>query len=656
MPLKEILSKIRQIAAPPLFDAEQEKRRATALYYLLVLLLFASIILTIPTFMRGFIFATRGLLVADVILIFSLILIRFGHTTPPRYIVPLGMLAVNTYIIYHGDGINDIAVTGMATIVALAGLLLGKRGPLAFAALSFLCLSGIYWAEKNGLTNAGPFAGYAEPGDIIIVGILLGITALLIFFAMNDLSLTSEIIGQSEQALRTANEELAHNAAILEHRTDQLLTGAKVSRAASSILEPDELCQQVVDMASSRFGLYYVGLFLLDEKNDWAVLHAGTGEAGQEMLKNNHRLKVGNTSMIGWCIANQKARIALDVGIEAVRFDNPLLPNTRSELALPLVSRGQIIGALGIQSDKEAAFSEEDIAIFQAMADQLANAIGNARLYHQLQHELAQRKRVEKKIRKLNAELEQRVTQRTSELQAANENLTVLGRLKDEFVANVSHELRTPITSIMLYHSMLEIKPQEAKQFVPHLKRETERLATLIEDLLTLTRLDQGRTQLTFNPVDLNRLVEEYVADRTLLAKQRKLTLTLENLAKPAQARADEKMIGQVLSILLTNALNYTPSSGKVTVRTLAGAGKDQGWAGFSVSDTGPGIAPEDRKRLFERFFRGKVGRASAMPGTGLGLAIAREIVHQHAGRIEVQSAGVPGEGTTFSVWLPAAH
>ena len=289
------------------------------------------------------------------------------------------------------------------------------------------------------------------------------------------------------------------------------------------------------------------------------------------------------------------------------------------------------------------------------MADQLANAISNARLYHQLQHELAQRKRVEKNIRKLNAELEQRVMERTSELQAANENLTALGHLKDEFVANVSHELRTPITSIMLYHSMLERKPREAVQFIPHLKRETERLANLIEDLLTLTRLDQGRAQPTFNSVDLNRLVEEYIADRTLMAQQRKLTLALENLAKPAQARADEKMIGQVLSILLTNALNYTPSSGKVTVRTLAGSGKNQGWAGFSVSDTGPGIAPEDRKRLFERFFRGKVGRSSAMPGTGLGLSIAREIIHRHKGRIEVQSEG-PGKGTTFSVWLPVAH
>jgi signal transduction histidine kinase len=374
------------------------------------------------------------------------------------------------------------------------------------------------------------------------------------------------------------------------------------------------------------------------------------------MLKIKHRLRAESTSMIGWCIGNQKARIALDIGTEAVRFDNPLLPNTRSELALPLISRGEIIGALGIQSDKESAFSVEDITSFQAMADQLANAISNARLYHQLQHELAQRKLVEKKIRKLNAELEQRVLDRTSELQTANENLTALSRLKDEFVANVSHELRTPITSIMLYHSMLEIKPQESIQYVPHLKRETERLATLIEDLLTLTRLDQGRTQPTFHSVDINYLVGEFIADRALIAKQRNLTLTLETHPKPVVVQADGKLIGQVLSILLTNAMNYTPSNGKVTVRTLAGAGNNEEWAGFSVSDTGPGIPPEDQKRLFERFFRGKVGRASAMPGTGLGLSIAKEIVNRHKGRIEVQSAGNPGEGTTFYVWLPTCR
>ncbi len=171
-----------------------------------------------------------------------------------------------------------------------------------------------------------------------------------------------------------------------EHRALQLRLAAAVSHAAGSILDPDELTQQVVDLVRERFGLYYAGLFLVDETGEWtgepgkwAVLRAGTGEAGRQMLGQKHKLEIGGTSMIGWCLANQRARIALDVGEEAVHFENPFLPKTRSELALPLVSRGQVIGALTIQSAREAAFSDEDIAALQTMADQLANAIQSAR-------------------------------------------------------------------------------------------------------------------------------------------------------------------------------------------------------------------------------------------------------------------------------------
>jgi GAF domain-containing protein len=171
----------------------------------------------------------------------------------------------------------------------------------------------------------------------------------------------------------------------LRHLKSQLQTASEVSRAASSILDPNELIQQFVDLARERFELYYAGLFLVDEDGEWAVLRAGTGEAGQEMIAQDHRLEVGGDSMIGQCVATSQARIALDVGEEAARFDNPLLPETRAEMALPLISRGRTLGALTIQSAQEAAFSREETAVLQTMADQLANAIDNARLFDQVQ-------------------------------------------------------------------------------------------------------------------------------------------------------------------------------------------------------------------------------------------------------------------------------
>jgi PAS domain S-box-containing protein len=180
-----------------------------------------------------------------------------------------------------------------------------------------------------------------------------------------------------------------------DRRSVQLQTAAEVARAAGSILDLNELIKQVVELIRQRFDLYYVGLFLVDENGDWtnepnrwAVLRAGTGDAGQAMLSQGHRLELSDTSMIGWCIGHRQPRIALDVGQDAVRFRNPYLPLTRSELALPMISRGQILGALSVQSTLGGAFTQEDITIFQVMVDQLANAIANVRLYEATQDTL----------------------------------------------------------------------------------------------------------------------------------------------------------------------------------------------------------------------------------------------------------------------------
>ncbi|GEM_PF-982328 len=230
----------------------------------------------------------------------------------------------------------------------------------------------------------------------------------------------------SEDALYQAHRQIEVNAQMLERRSQLLQVAAEVSRAASAILDPDELSQQVVDLVQQRFGLYYVGLFLMDANVKNLILRAATGEAGREMIQHRHQFTVGNSSMVGWCVANRRARIALDVGEDAVRFNNPLLPKTRSELALPLISRGQVLGALTIQSEQEAAFSDEDIETFQTMADQLANAIQNARLYDQLEQELEERKRAEMQVRQLNAELEDRVERRTLALKASEERFRAL--------------------------------------------------------------------------------------------------------------------------------------------------------------------------------------------------------------------------------------
>lgn len=184
---------------------------------------------------------------------------------------------------------------------------------------------------------------------------------------------------QIRNILGELEKRVANRTRSLEQRTAYLEASADVSRTAATVLEPRSLILQVVDLIKESFDLYYVGLFLVDERNEWCILQAGTGDPGQEMLDQRHRIKVGE-GMIGWCVANSQARIALDSGLDAVRFENPLLPGTRSECALPLRSRGQVLGAISVQSDKPSAFDENIITVLQTMADQIAVALDNAEL------------------------------------------------------------------------------------------------------------------------------------------------------------------------------------------------------------------------------------------------------------------------------------
>ncbi len=212
-----------------------------------------------------------------------------------------------------------------------------------------------------------------------------------------------DLVGSLEQRVQARTNEL-------ERRAAQLQAVAEVSRVASSLLDIDELLNTVVDLARERLDLYYVGIFLVDEAREYAWLRAGTGDAGREMLARKHKLAIGETSMIGWCVKQGEARIALDVGKDAVHFSNPLLPQTRSELALPLRVRGEVIGAMTVQSVEPKAFSEEDILVLQTMADQVANAIANAQLYQESQERLEEVSRLQRQyLREVwTEEIEQR--------------------------------------------------------------------------------------------------------------------------------------------------------------------------------------------------------------------------------------------------------
>jgi GAF domain-containing protein/HAMP domain-containing protein len=171
----------------------------------------------------------------------------------------------------------------------------------------------------------------------------------------------------------------------LERRAFQIQAAADVGSAATRLRNLDTLFAQVARLISQRFGFYHVGIFLLDERGEYAVLRASNSEGGQRMLERGHRLRVGQVGIVGQVTQSGQPRIALDVGEDAAFFKNPDLPETRSELCLPLLVAGKVIGALDVQSTEEAAFSSDDVAALQIMADQIAIAFDNARLLQESQ-------------------------------------------------------------------------------------------------------------------------------------------------------------------------------------------------------------------------------------------------------------------------------
>jgi GAF domain-containing protein/HAMP domain-containing protein len=176
----------------------------------------------------------------------------------------------------------------------------------------------------------------------------------------------------------------------LERRSNQVQVAAEVARDAATSQELDVLLNRAVNLVRDRFGFYHAGIFLLDDAREYAVLRSATGEGGQAMLERGHRLKVGQEGIVGYVSGTGEPRISLDVGSDAVHFKNPILPETRSEMGLPLRAGDTIIGVLDVQSKQAAAFDQDDITILQIMADQLAVAIQYARLLYEAQENLQQ--------------------------------------------------------------------------------------------------------------------------------------------------------------------------------------------------------------------------------------------------------------------------
>jgi PAS domain S-box-containing protein len=415
----------------------------------------------------------------------------------------------------------------------------------------------------------------------------------------------------------------------IRRRAAELETVAEVSTAATSLLNLGELLQNTCDLVKDNFSLYHAHIYLVDEAGEHLRLAAGAGDIGRFMVERAHQISLSHpTSIVARAARTRTGVIVNDVTSAEHFLPNPLLPDTRAEMAVPMVVGDELIGVLDVQSDRYNRFDDEDTRVKQTLAQQIAVAIQNARSFAQVEQQ---------------AEIER----------YAAERLREVDRLKSQFLANMSHELRTPLNSIIGYAEVLidgddgELS-DEALEDIETIHASGQHLLAIINDILDLAKIESGQMHINRQEVDLAEFARQIVHAGQILTKDKEIDLDLHNhIGSACMVSADPIRLRQIIWNLVSNAVKFT-EKGSVSV-SIEAAGDNM--ALVSVRDTGIGIPDEHLSTVFEQFRQVDESTTRRAGGTGLGLTITRHLVNLHGGQIGVESE--LGVGSTFYFTLP---
>lgn len=456
--------------------------------------------------------------------------------------------------------------------------------------------------------------------------------------------------------------------AMLERRHRLLETAARVGQMVTSILELDELLRHTVNIICSEFDFYYSGIFLISEDAKWAVLRAGYGEAGRKMTAENYRLPVDDKSMIGRAILDEEPQIALDAVGQESRFKNPFLPDTRSEMALPLIVDSIPLGALTVQSSQLNAFSEDDITSLQVMAEQVAIAINNAQLMKKLESANTEilRTKTYEAIATATGEAIHWVGNKAApipgSIQRAREDvrylLALAARMDESALENES--VRAAVQTVREEAEALGIDLKavlaEMSAMKPNRLQALVSVESLMEDLdiaensaNTILEIKEGligpARQRNDASVSLSDMIANTVANMGLPDG----VVSFDWADDMPRAFVDERQMEQVFNNLIKNSWEAMPQTDAPKIFVRGRRDSDPDFVLVTVSDNGPGIPKEIQEKIWVSFFTTKGGSG----GTGLGLSAVMQIVQQHGGTIWLESEA--GEGAAFHVRLPAA-
>lgn len=390
----------RKIIAPPIFPDENKSRAA---YYIHLIALFsipALVVLQVFRLLQGSsLFELSNLVLLSLIVVSSIVwaLVHSGAVRLAGYLYIITIWLANTLLALNGNGIRGSGFVSYFVLVLLAGMLLGVRTAVGVAVVSVISGFGLAYAETIGMITYASGPAFAVAGEYVF---LLFFSTLFLYITVTGLQNALKAAKANSIELKVSNQELTslrdalelrvrERTISLEKRAAQIETVSSMARTIAAVQDLNALLPGITSLVSEQFGFYHTGIFLVDDAGKYAVLKASNSEGGKRMLNRDHRLLLDSNSIVGYVTSRGEPRIARDVGADSVFFNNPDLPETRSETALPLRVRGHVIGALDIQSTQTDAFSQEDISVLSTLADQIAIAIENARLFGQAQKALS---------------------------------------------------------------------------------------------------------------------------------------------------------------------------------------------------------------------------------------------------------------------------